>query len=68
MYMCITGAAGFQNFFPTLTATLGYNHIVSLLLVAPPYIFITFYSYAHGIISDRLQKRFWSVLVENSQF
>lgn len=28
-YHCITGAAGFQNFFPTLTADLGYNHIVS---------------------------------------
>jgi len=58
-YMCITGAAGFQNYFPTLTATLGYNHIISLLLVAPPYIFMTFYSYAHGILSDRLGSRFW---------
>ncbi|KAJ9657848.1 hypothetical protein H2198_004044 [Neophaeococcomyces mojaviensis] len=58
-YMCITGAAGFQNFFPTLTATLGYNHTVSLLLVAPPYVFMTFWSYAHGIASDRLRNRFW---------
>ena len=39
-YMCITGAAGFQNFFPTLTATLGYNHTISLLLCAPPYVFM----------------------------
>ncbi|KAK6823155.1 hypothetical protein RU639_006012 [Aspergillus parasiticus] len=58
-YMAITGAAGFQNFFPTLTATLGYSHIISLLLVAPPYIFMTFWSYVHGALSDRLEKRFW---------
>ncbi|OAP60105.1 hypothetical protein AYL99_05107 [Fonsecaea erecta] len=58
-YMCITGAAGFQNFFPTLTATLGYNHIVSLLLCAPPYMFMVFYSFAHSVASDRLGNRFW---------
>ncbi|PIG85011.1 hypothetical protein AARAC_000631 [Aspergillus arachidicola] len=58
-YMAITGAAGFQNFFPTLTATLGYSHIISLLLVAPPYIFMKVWSYVHGALSDRLEKRFW---------
>jgi len=58
-YMCTTGAAGFQNFFPTLTATLGYSRTVSLLLCAPPYIFITFYALAHSHFSDRLGNRFW---------
>lgn len=58
-YHAITGTAGFQNFFPTLTKTLGYNHIVSLLLVAPPYIFIFLYSYGHAWLSDRLKHRFW---------
>lgn len=58
-YMCITGAAGFQNFFPTLTATLGYNKIVSLLLCAPPYIFMVFYSFGHSIMSDKFGNRFW---------
>ncbi|RHZ51663.1 putative MFS transporter [Aspergillus thermomutatus] len=58
-YMSITGASGFQNFFPTLTATLGYNHFISLLLVAPPYIFVVFYSLAHSHFSDRFSKRFW---------
>ena len=32
--MCIIGAIGCQNFFPTMTATLGYNHVISLLLIA----------------------------------
>lgn len=58
-YMSITGAAGFQNFFPTLTGTLGYSRIISLLLCAPPYIFIFFYSMIHSIISDRMGNRFW---------
>jgi hypothetical protein len=58
-YMCITGASGFQNFFPTLTATLGYNHTISLLLVAPPYVFMVFYSMAHSFASDHVGNRFW---------
>ncbi|KAJ5280470.1 hypothetical protein N7478_005842 [Penicillium angulare] len=58
-YMCITGAAGFQNFFPTLAGTLGYNNTVSLLLVAPPYIFMVFYSLAHSWVSDKMEVRFW---------
>jgi len=58
-YMAVTGAAGFQNFFPTLTATLGYDHIVSLLLCAPPYAFIMFWSFAHSVVSDKIGNRFW---------
>ena len=61
-YHCQTGAAGFQNFFPTLTATLGYNHIISLLLVAPPYVFMTVYSLIHSMASDRVGNRFWFFL------
>jgi len=58
-YMGITGAAGFQNFFPTLTKTLGYSQTISLLLVAPPYVFMVFYSFAHCYASDYLGNRFW---------
>ncbi|KAJ5609257.1 hypothetical protein N7528_009824 [Penicillium herquei] len=58
-YMCITGAAGFQNFFPTLAETLGYNKTISLLLVAPPYVFMVFYSLTHSWLSDKFEKRFW---------
>lgn len=58
-YMCVTGAAGFQNFFPTLTATLGYNNTISLLLCAPPYIFMVIYSLGHSVASDRMGNRFW---------
>lgn len=58
-YMGITGAAGFQNFFPTLTKTLGYSETISLLLVAPPYVFMVFYSFAHCYASDYYANRFW---------
>lgn len=58
-YMCITGAAGFQNFFPTLAKTLGYNDTISLLLVAPPYVFMVFYSLTHSWLSDKMEIRFW---------
>ncbi|GAB7341279.1 hypothetical protein MBLNU457_7552t1 [Dothideomycetes sp. NU457] len=54
-----TGAAGIQNYFPTLTATLGYNKTISLLLCAPPYLFMVFYSLGHSLVSDRMGKRFW---------
>lgn len=58
-YMGITGAAGFQNFFPTLTKTLGYSETISLLLVAPPYVFMVLYSFAHCYASDHYANRFW---------
>lgn len=58
-YMCTTGAAGFQNFFPTLTQTLGYSRTISLLLCAPPYIFITIWALCHSIWSDKVGNRFW---------
>lgn len=32
-------ALSFNAYFPTLTATLGYNPTVTLLLVAPPFVF-----------------------------
>ncbi|KAH9822038.1 Major Facilitator Superfamily [Teratosphaeria destructans] len=59
-YHCQTGAAGFQNFFPTLTKTLiKDNNTLALLLVAPPYIFMVVWSFWHGELSDKLRHRFW---------
>lgn len=31
----------FNQFFPTLTKTLGYTNTISLLLCAPPFVFAT---------------------------
>ncbi|PSS05244.1 MFS transporter [Coniella lustricola] len=54
-----TGAAGIQNYFPTLTETVESNHIDALLLCAPPYLFMVLWSYFHSRASDRLGMRFW---------
>ncbi|KAF9878000.1 major facilitator superfamily transporter [Colletotrichum karsti] len=62
IYMGLTGAQGFGYYFPTLTRTLGYSQFISLLLVAPPHVFITIWSYIHGIISDRFTTRYWFCL------
>ncbi|KAK3663318.1 hypothetical protein LTR22_005976 [Elasticomyces elasticus] len=62
MYHGTTGAAGFQNFFPTLTKTLGFDSTISLVLVAPPYIFMVIWSLCHGIASDKVGNRFWFFL------
>lgn len=51
-----------QNFFPTLTKTLHYNSTISLLLVAPPYIFMVIWSLAHSVASDKIGNRFWFFL------
>jgi hypothetical protein len=59
IYMCLTGAQGFGYYFPTLARSLGYSNFISLLLVAPPHVFMTIWSYCHGIVSDRFETRFW---------
>ncbi|KAH9863675.1 hypothetical protein J1614_009607 [Plenodomus biglobosus] len=59
IYMCLTGAQGFGYYFPTLARSLGYSRFISLLLVAPPHVFMTIWSYCHGIVSDRFETRFW---------
>lgn len=54
-----TGAAGIQNYFPTLTETITSNQVHALLLCAPPYLFMVVWSFAHSRISDRTGERFW---------
>ncbi|CAH0059303.1 unnamed protein product [Clonostachys solani] len=58
-YMCIIGSVGFGLFLPSLTASLGYSHTVSLLLCTPPYIFMTIWLIVHSWLSDRWNSRFW---------
>lgn len=38
-------ALSFTGYFPTLTATLGYNPTASLLLVAPPWIYAAIFTF-----------------------
>lgn len=54
-----TGAAGIQNYFPTLTQTITSTRIEALLLCAPPYLFMVIWSFVHCRVSDRYGHRFW---------
>ncbi|EAU84746.2 sugar transporter [Coprinopsis cinerea okayama7 len=51
-------ALSFNAYFPTLTATLGYNRTVTLLLCAPPFAFSALVSFGNRH-SDRVQERFY---------
>ncbi|KAG1767864.1 MFS general substrate transporter [Suillus placidus] len=52
-------ALSFTVYFPTLIATLGYNSTVTLLLVAPPFVFAAIVAFALTRHSDRTQERFY---------
>ncbi|KAG0709580.1 MFS general substrate transporter [Suillus ampliporus] len=51
----------FGNFFPTLSATMGYNATISLLLCAPPWILGTVTSFFVARHSDATGDRFWHI-------
>ncbi|KAG2032386.1 major facilitator superfamily domain-containing protein [Suillus americanus] len=52
-------ASSFVIYFPTLTATLGYNPTVTLLLVAPPFVCAAIVAFVLSRHSDRAQERFY---------
>ncbi|KAJ3554618.1 hypothetical protein NM688_g3016 [Phlebia brevispora] len=51
----------FVNFFPTLTATLGFNTTISLLLAAPPWIFATIVCCVNAWHADRTGERYFHI-------
>lgn len=51
----------FSLFFPTLSATMGYNATISLLLCAPPWILGTATSFVVARHSDATGDRFWHI-------
>ncbi|KXN85303.1 hypothetical protein AN958_11403 [Leucoagaricus sp. SymC.cos] len=52
---------GFVNFFPTLTATLGFSTTVTLLLAAPPWVIASIICVVNGHHADRTGERFFHV-------
>ncbi|TCD66551.1 hypothetical protein EIP91_001272 [Steccherinum ochraceum] len=51
----------FVNFFPTLTATLGFSTTISLVLAAPPWIFATIVCCIGAWHADRTGERFFHI-------
>ncbi|KAI0321484.1 MFS general substrate transporter [Amylostereum chailletii] len=53
----------FVNFFPTLSATLGFNTTISLLLAAPPWILATIVSCTSAWHADKSGERYLHITV-----
>lgn len=52
----------FNAFFPTLTGTLGFPYIPTLLMSAPPWVFSCIVSLINSWHADRTQERFWHIV------
>ncbi|KAK4689352.1 hypothetical protein P7C73_g766, partial [Tremellales sp. Uapishka_1] len=52
----------FNAFFPTLTATLGYGYVPTLLFSAPPWVFAVIISLINAWHADKTQEKFWHIV------
>ncbi|KAL5532048.1 hypothetical protein ACEPAF_5612 [Sanghuangporus sanghuang] len=59
MEMSLLLGLSFVNFFPTLTATLGFDTTITLLLAAPPWIWATVVCCLNSLHADKTGERFW---------
>ncbi|KAJ3517673.1 hypothetical protein NLJ89_g365 [Agrocybe chaxingu] len=62
-YTFIVLSVSYVLYLPTLAATLGYNHTISLLLCAPPSMLVAVTAFFHGRHSDKTQERCWHVSI-----
>lgn len=51
----------FNAFFPTLTATLGFGYVPTLLMSSPPWVFSCIVSLINAVHADRTGERFWHI-------
>lgn len=52
----------FNAFFPTLTQTLGFSYIPTLLMSSPPWLFSCIVSLINAWHADRTQEKFWHMV------
>jgi MFS family permease len=52
----------FNAFFPTLTGTLGFSYVPTLLMSSPPWVFSCIVSLVVAWSSDRSQEKFWHIV------
>ncbi|KIY51969.1 MFS general substrate transporter [Fistulina hepatica ATCC 64428] len=63
--LCLTSLS-FNGWFPTLTATLGYNLTVTLLLCAPPWAVTVIVAFLWTRHSDKTGERVWHITISFS--
>ncbi|KAJ5151744.1 hypothetical protein N7492_010039 [Penicillium capsulatum] len=51
----------FNAFFPTLTGTLGFSYVPTLLMSAPPWVFSCLFSLVNAWHADRTQEKIWHI-------
>ncbi|KAF9058157.1 sugar transporter [Panaeolus papilionaceus] len=61
-----TVALSFNAYFPTLSATMGFNRTVTLLLCAPPFIFAALCAFLLNRHSDKTGERFYHAVASLS--
>ncbi|KAI9001386.1 MFS general substrate transporter [Trametes punicea] len=54
-------ALSFNAYFPTLSATMGFDPTVTLLLCAPPFVFTAVMAFVISRHSDKCGERFWHI-------
>ncbi|KAG5926078.1 hypothetical protein E4U42_003666 [Claviceps africana] len=52
----------FNAFFPTLTKTLGFGYVPTLLMSSPPWVFSCIITLANAWHADRTQEKFWHIV------
>ncbi|ODA83533.1 hypothetical protein RJ55_02047 [Drechmeria coniospora] len=52
----------FNAFFPTLTGTLGFGYVPTLLMSSPPWLFACLFSILVSWNADRTQEKFWHIV------
>lgn len=54
-------ACSFNNFFPTVVGSLGFNKTITLVLTCPPYLVSGFFGYLAGMSSGKYNERTWHI-------
>ncbi|OAG01167.1 retrograde regulation protein 2 [Paraphaeosphaeria sporulosa] len=63
LQMMLITAQSFNNFFPSIVGTLGYDTTVTLLLTAPPYIFAFIVSLCISFHAAHKKERGWHIAI-----
>lgn len=56
-------ACSFNNFFPTVVGSLGFNSTITLVLTCPPYLVSGIFGYFAGMSSGKYNERTWHITI-----
>lgn len=62
IFACYVVGLSFNAYFPSLTGTLGFAYVPTLLMSAPPWVFSCLFSICVAWSSDRHQEKFWHIV------